>query len=413
MVAPNGINKKAFTEALLQGKSGIKKWSALEAINFKSQIGGKPEISQEYKSEHLPDFIAQKVINNAIIYACLSGLEAWKDAQLAVSPGSYDKKTGMIFGSGALSMDDFIEKKIYPIDEGNHRKLGSRSVPETMSSGGAAYLNSVLGLKGRILSNSSACITGSEAVLQGFEMIQSGKMERMLCGSTEGDGRYIWGGFDAMRVLCSDSNDNPEKGSRPMSGTSSGFVPSGGSGALVLESLEAAQARGAYIYAEILGGEANSGGQINGGSMTAQNPDAVVDCIRTAMENAGIAASDIDLISGHLTSTKGDPAEIRNWFTALELSREDFPYINTPKSMIGHCVAGAGSIELVAATLQLSEGFIHPNLNLDTVHPEIEKLISTEKIPQKSIKKEINIVIKSNFGFGDLNCCMVLKKWNN
>ncbi len=411
VVSPNGLNVEEFRDALKAGKSGIERYENLEKINFKCQIGGKPQLTQEYKDAHLPAFIANKLKNNAVIYACLSGLEAWNHAGLEIAPGSYDRKTGMIFGSGALGLDSFIDSKIYTIDQGNHRKLGSRSVPESMSSGGGAYLNSILGLRGRIFSNSSACITGSEAVLQGFEMIQSGKMERMLCGSSEGDGRYIWGGFDAMRVLVSDSNDHPENGSRPMSATSAGFVPSGGSGALVLESLEAAEARGATIYAEILGGEVNSGGQTDGGSMTAQNPEAVVDCIQTALERSEVKPNEIDLISGHLTSTKGDPYEVINWSNALNLKKEEFPYINTPKSMIGHCVAGAGSIELVACTLQLSEGFIHPNINLDTVHPEIESLVPIEKIPKALIKKDIQTVIKSNFGFGDLNCCLVLRKW--
>lgn len=412
VVSPNALGVSAFSDALKKGTSGISHWERLQEINFKCQIGGVPPVTEEYKEKILPEFIAKKIQNNAVIYACLSGLEAWSDAGLQVDPGNYDSKTGMIIGSGALGLDSFIETKIYPIDQGNHRKLGSRSVPESMSSGAGAYLNSVLGLKGRILSNSSACITGSEAILQGFELVQSGRMERMLCGSSEGDGRYIWGGFDAMRVLCSDSNDNPARGSRPLSATSSGFVPSGGSGALVLESLEAAQARGARIYAEVLGGDVNSGGQRNGGSMTAQNPDAVLACISTTLEMSGIAPSEIDLICGHLTSTKGDPVEIKNWKDALGLGGDDFPYINTPKSMIGHCVAGAGSIELVASTLQLHEGFIHPNINAEEIHPEIRELISVKKIPTTLIEKEINTVIKANFGFGDLNCCLILKKYN-
>lgn len=413
IISPNALGIDAFAEALKNGKSGIRHWENLKAINFKCQIGGVPFITDEYKEKHLPEFIAKKIENRAVIYACLAGLEAWKNAGLEVAPGTYSNKTGMIIGTGALGLDSFIETKIYPIDEGNHRKLGSRSVPESMSSGAGAYLNSVLGLRGRIFSNSSACITGSESVLQGFEMIQSGKMERMLCGSTEGDGRYIWGGFDAMRVLCSDSNDNPTKGSRPMSASSSGFVPSGGSGMLVLESLEAAQARGARVYAEILGADVNSGGQRNGGSMTAQNSEAVLECVNSTIEKAQIQPDEIDLISGHLTSTKGDPSEIKNWKEALNLENGQFPYINTPKSMIGHCVAGAGSIELIASTLQLDQGFIHPNINLEQVHPKIQELIPLEKIPTKLIEKEIKTVIKANFGFGDLNCCLVLRKWVN
>lgn len=395
----------------MTGKSGIQHWANLADINLKCQLGGKPPITQEYKNERLPSFIAQKLKNSGVIYACLSGLEAWNDAGLEVAPGSYDRQSGMIMGSGALALDSYMGPNIRMVDEGNHRRVGSRSVPESMSSGAGAYLNSILGLRGRIFTNSSACITGSESILQGFEMIQSGRMNRMLCGSTEGDGRYIWAGFDSMRVLCTDSNDRPEYGSRPMSASSCGFVPSGGSGALVLESLEEAERRGAKIYAEILGGEVNSGGQHNGGTMTAQNPEAVVDCIQTALSNAGVAASEIDLISGHLTSTRGDPYEIKNWVDALNLSKEAFPFINTPKSMIGHCVAGAGSIETIACILQLSNDYIHENLNLDEIHPEITALVNQDKIPTHRVNKEMKTVIKSNFGFGDLNCCLVLRKF--
>ncbi len=261
VVSPNALGTSDFKSALQEGRSGIQHWEGLKEMNFKSQSGGKPPSTEEYKLENLPEFIARKISNNAVIYACLSGLEAWKDAGLSPNEEKVNPNEGTIIGSGALAMDSFIDSKIYPIDQGNHRRLGSRTIPESMSSGAAAYLNSIIGFGGRVLSNSSACITGSEAVLQGFELIRSGKMDRMLCGSTEGDGRYIWAGFDAMRVLCSDSNEDPEKGSRPLSATSSGFVPGGGSGALVLESLESAQERGAKIYAEVLGGEVNTGGK--------------------------------------------------------------------------------------------------------------------------------------------------------
>ena len=324
-----------------------------------------------------------------------------------------DFTAGMIFGAGDLSFDSFINREFpaYPIDNGDSRRLGSRTISECMNSGGAAYLNSILGLGNRIQSNSSACITGSEAVLMGYEYLSQGRADKMICGSTEGDGRYIWAAFDAMRVLCSNSNDNPEFGSRPMSDSSSGFVPSGGSGALVLETLESAKARGVKIYGEILGGHVNSGGQRSGGTMTAANPEAVVDCITRAMDSAGISPDEIDLINGHLTSTKGDPAEIRNWVKALGRSGKDFPLINTPKSMIGHSVAGAGSVELVASVLQLSKDFVHANLNVENIHPEILSEIFGGCIPTSCQSKEVNTVIKANFGFGDLNCALVLRKY--
>ncbi|MEQ9022579.1 MAG: beta-ketoacyl synthase N-terminal-like domain-containing protein, partial [Pseudomonadales bacterium] len=146
-----------------------------------------------------------------ILYAMLSGVEAWKDAGLEPNTEERDFNSGMIFGAGDLSFDSFINREFpsYPIDNGESRRLGSRTLSECMNSGAAAYLNSILGLGNRIQSNSSACITGSEAVLMGYEYLADGKADKMICGSTEGDGRYIWAAFDAMRVLCSDSNDNP------------------------------------------------------------------------------------------------------------------------------------------------------------------------------------------------------------
>jgi 3-oxoacyl-(acyl-carrier-protein) synthase len=359
--------------------------------------------------------IAQKIMNKGILYACLAGVEAWKDAGLERNKVQPDFDSGMVMGAGDLSFDSYRkgEYPFYLVDRGESRKLGSRIVSESMNSGGAAYLNSILGLGNRILSNSSACITGSEAVLLGYEHIALGKAKRMLCGSTEGDGRYIWSAFDAMRVLCADSNDQPDKGSRPMSHNSAGFVPSGGSGALVLESLDSAIARGANIYAEILGGHVNSGGLRDGGSMTAPNPGAVVQCITKALENAEIAAEEIDLINGHLTSTMGDPLEIKCWKDALKLNEQDFPLVNTPKSMIGHGIAGAGSIELVGSLLQMDQGFVHANFNLteDSIHPKIADQIPIEKIPLTTFDHEVNTIVKANFGFGDINCCLVLRKF--
>ena len=181
-----------------------------------------------------------------------------------------------------------------------------------------------------------------------------------------------------------------------MSSTSSGFVPSGGSGALLIETLESAQNRGAKIYAEILGGHTNSGGQRGTGTMTAPNSEAVVRCMKSAIESAGIRPDEIDLISGHLTSTKGDPIEIENWVKALGRRGENFPMVNAPKSMIGHSIAGAGSIELVACVLQMENNFIHPSLNTEEIHPKILSEIFRGCIPQHCLKQEVNTIVKAN-----------------
>jgi 3-oxoacyl-(acyl-carrier-protein) synthase len=196
-----------------------------------------------------------------------------------------------------------------------------------------------------------------------------------------------------------------------MSASAAGFVPGSGAGALVLEDLESALKRGATIYCEILGGNMNSGGQRGLGTMTAPNPIAVQKCIKTAIENAGIHANDIDAVNGHLTATSKDSLEIQNWSEALNRKGVDFPYINSLKSMVGHCLSAAGSIESVASVLQLHQGFIFPNINCEDLNAEITAIVDPSRIPKKLIEKELNIVAKASFGFGDVNGCVIFKKF--
>ena len=172
-----------------------------------------------------------------------------------------------------------------------------------MGSGVSARVSGLLALGNQVTSNSSACSTGAEAVVEGYQRIQAGLAERMLCGGTEGSSHYTWGGFDSMRVLCRKFNDEPEKASRPLSASAAGFVPGSGAGILHLESLESAESRGARIYAEVLGGALNCGGHRSGGSMTAPNPVGVQRCIREAVGAAGIQPHEIDAINGHLTAS--------------------------------------------------------------------------------------------------------------
>ena len=280
-----------------------------------------------------------------------------------------------------------------------------------MASGVSAYLGGILGLGNQVTTNSSACTTGTEAILMGFDRIKSGRAKRMIVGSTSDHGAYLWGGFDAMRVLTYKHNESPENGSRPMSASASGFVPGSGAGALVIESLESALERGAKIYAELLGGEVNSGGQRNEGTMTAPNSEAVQRCIKNALENSSVEANEIDTINGHLTATSKDFTEIDNWSKALNLKGDDFPYINSLKSMVGHCLSASGAIESVACVLQIHHNFIFPNINCEDLNEEIKAVISEDKIPQLTIKQEVNVVAKASFGFGDVNGCIIFKKF--
>jgi 3-oxoacyl-[acyl-carrier-protein] synthase-1 len=411
VVAPNGVGLDNFSSALKKGLSGIRHFSDLEGLNFSCQIGGRPEVSEELKRQYFSDLQLRGFNSSGILYGCMAGIDAWKDAGLAIdSDGRPDFDTGIIFGTGTSGVDKFREA-IYKVDDGQVRRLGSTVVLQTMASGVSAFLGGMLGVGNQVTTNSSACSTGTEAVLMGYDRIASGRARRMLVGSCSDHGPYVWGGFDAMRVMTYKFNKDPEKGSRPMSASASGFVPGSGAGALMLESLESARQRGTSIYAEVLGGAVNSGGQRQGGTLTAPNSEAVQTCIRQALHQAQVQPEEVDLINGHLTATSKDPVEIENWATALHRYGKDFPYINATKSVIGHCLAAAGAIESVATVLQLHEQFVAPNVNCEDLHPAINELISQCSVPFTKVNTSLGLAVKASFGFGDVNACVLFKKF--
>jgi 3-oxoacyl-(acyl-carrier-protein) synthase len=232
----------------------------------------------------------------------------------------------------------------------------------------------------------------------------------MLCGGVEAASHYIWAGFDSMRVLCRDFNDEPEKASRPLSASAGGFVPGAGAGILVLEALESAQARGAAIYAEVLGSGINCGGHRGGGSMTSPNPESVRRCIALALRDAGTDVSEVDAINGHLTATGADASEVASWAAALQREPGDLPGITATKSLVGHTLGAAGAVESVASVLMLRGGFLHPCLNSEDVHPEIQAYAAS--IPHcVQEKPDLRIIVKAAFGFGDVNAALVFRKW--
>ena len=407
--APNGVGLTDFTQALLDGKSGIRHQPNLEKLGFGCQVAGEPLVKDNLINSYFTPLERRGLNASGIVYGVIAGVDAWNDAGLVkntTNEPSWDR--GIVFGTGILGVDKFREA-IHLIDEGNVRRLGSTSVIQTMASGISAYLGGMLGCGNQVTTNSAACTTGTEGIIMAYDRISQGKAEIMLTGSCSDSGPYVWGGFDAMRILPRGYNNDPAKASRPMSATASGFIPGSGAGALVLESLESAQERGAHIYAEVLGGEINSGGQVGEGSMTAPNSLAVQRCIKNAVVNAGIEASDIDVINGHLTATSKDSLEIENWSVALNRKGTNFPLINSFKGAVGHCLAAAGSIECVAAILQFKEQVVFKNINCEDVHPQITELIADSCIPRKTLEHAPSIIAKASFGFGDVNACVIFK----
>jgi 3-oxoacyl-(acyl-carrier-protein) synthase len=412
VVAPNGVGLGDFEAALREGRSGIRTVEKLRELGFGCTVAGIPQgVDEAVGRTFAPDEIL--AMNSNIKHCSLAAVEAWTDAGLArPNPGDerVDWTSGAILGTGIGGMDTIGESVVPLTDAGKVRRLGSTSVEKVMASGISARVSGLLALGNQVTTNSSACSTGTEAIVEGLERIRGGRAERMLCGGSEGASHYIWAGFDSMRVLCRTSNDAPEKASRPMSASAAGFVPGAGAGALLLESLESAQDRGARIYAEVLGGAINCGGHRGGGSMTAPNPNGVVRCVRAAIADAGIQALDVDAISGHLTATGADPREIESWAKALEVAPADFPPIVSTKSMIGHTLGAAGAVESVAAVLMIARRFLHPSINCEDVHPEIAPYAA--RVPHEMRPMpELRTLIKAGFGFGDVNACVVFRRF--
>jgi len=413
VVAANAHGLTDFEAALREGRSGIRFHEKLRDLGFACQVGGIPQISDETKKSYFSDD-ALMAMNSNMIFSSIAGIDAWRDASLAVpvdGDDSVDWETGAIIGTGVGGVDTLGDFVVPRVNEGKVRRLGSTTVEQTMSSSVSARLAGFLALGNQVTTNSSACTTGTEAIVNAFFHLRQGRAKRMLAGGSEGSSHYIWAGFDAMRVLSKNFNDQPEKASRPMSASSGGFVPSSGAGIMLLETLESATARGARIYAEVLGGHVNCGGQRMGGSMTAPNPEGVVRCVRAALAAAEIEPEQVDLVNGHLTATMADVAEVRNWARALERKPSEMPYLQSTKSMIGHGLGSAGGIECVASVLELHRGFIHGSINCDDLNPELAEFAS--RIPHATISTDAQVLAKASFGFGDVNGCVIFKKWEN
>ena len=412
IVAPNAIGLAAYRRALCEGASGISFSPKMKELDLGCQVAGVPQISDQVVQTYGGSDLFRHS-NSSMKYSVIASLECWRDAgmHLPASDSSTDWNTAAIIGTCVGGIDTIGDFVVPETNAGRARRLGSSAAERTMGSCMSAYVGGQLGLGGQVTTNSSACATGTEAIVNAYWMIREGRIGRVLAGSSEGAAVYLWACLDAMRVTMRKSNDCPRSASRPLSTTAGGLVPSGGAGILMLENMASAQSRKARIYAEVLGGHSNAGGQRNGGSITASNPEGVVRCVQEALDVARTNPSEIDYINGHLTGTGGDTREIRCLASALQRPLRDMPWVNSTKSMIGHGLGASGSMECVAAVLQLAHGFIHPSLNCEDFHPDIADL--APKVPQVSIQAPCRLALKTSFGFGDVNSCVVLRRWDD
>ncbi len=411
VVAPNGVNVAEFNNALLQGTSGLHHIPQMEAWGMGCQVAGYPaNFNESILKNYITPGTHKSLRSSNVQYALAATIEAWHNAELTINNNTVDVHTGCVYGSGICDVDH-LRYAINMVESDKGLQLGARHIEQLMASGCSGYIGGLLGLGNMVTANSSACSTGTEAIVMAYQHIKYGNATRMVAGSSEASSPYMWSVFDAMRVLNRNHNNQPAQASRPMNSDSAGFIPGSGAATLILEELETALARNAPIIAEIKSGTINSGGQRNGGTMTAPSAIGVIDCITNTLQQAAILPHQIDLICGHLTGTFADKLEIQNWATALQLKGNEFPKINTLKSLTGHCISAAGAIECVAALLQLQHGYIHANYNCATLQPDITNTIASSCIPLQVQQHTINTIIKANFGFGDVNSCIIFNKY--
>jgi 3-oxoacyl-(acyl-carrier-protein) synthase len=390
------------TESGEQGRSGIRFDPRLAELNFTCQVAGIPAvedtaIGMAFTAEQ------RRAMNSCMLFAGMAAIECWKDAGFNCPSQNPEVQwdCGAIFGNGIGGMDTIAAQVVPLANSGNLRRLGSTAAEQVMASYVSALIGGLFGLGNNVTTNSAACATGTEAVVAAFRYIRAGGAARMIAGSAEGYSLYTSACFDAMRVTSRGWNAAPDRASRPLSASAAG--------ALLLENRDAAIRRGARIYAEVLGAHVNCGGQRGGGSITASNPEGAQRCIREALTDARIQPGEITYVNGHLTATRADVSEINNLSCALGRDLPSLPLINSTKSMIGHGLGAAGSMECVATVLQLYHSFVHPSLNCEDLHPDL--LPAASKIPRSFAPANLPFALKTSFGFGDVNACVVFGRY--
>lgn len=410
VVTPGATGLPAFEALLRAGRSSVAFDPRLEALQFSCRVSGQCHLTSDDLARALTPLEQRRLTSSGLRFALLAGEEALQMSGLPRGLTEPDVRRSVVFGGSIPSMD-VLRDAFALTDAGKVRKLGSSTVELQMPSTPAAHLAARFGAGGAVTSNAAACATGTEALILGYQRILRDEADVVLVGSTEAESPHLWAGFDALRVLSHKYNTDPERASRPLSASANGFVPAGGAAALVLERWSSAVARGAPIWCEVLGGTVNCGAQLQGGSLTAQNPNAARRCVRDALLHAGVQPSDVDAISGHLTATAADPAEVACWSDVLERRGDTFPLLNAPKSLWGHALSASGAIEVVACAVQLRQGFLHASLNCEDLHPAVlDRVNPANVVRHPTVPARLRVIAKSSFGFGDVNACALLRQ---
>ena len=393
IVSSLGNNASEVTDSLRNGKSGITYNATQEEIGMRSWVSGKPDIDL---SEHI-DRKQWRFMGDAAGYAFLSMEQAIADSGLTPEQVS-NVRTGIIAGSGGASSASQVEAADI-LRERGLRRVGPYRVTQTMGSTVSACLATPFQIKGVNYSISSACSTSAHCIGNAMEQIQLGKQDVVFAGGGEELDWSLSCLFDAMGALSTKYNETPDRASRAYDADRDGFVIAGGGGMLVLESLEHAQARGAKIYAELVGYGATSDGH----DMVAPSGEGAVRCMQQAMATV---EGEIDYINAHGTSTPaGDIQELK---AVREVFGGSTPAIASTKSLSGHSLGAAGVQEAIYSLLMMENDFIAASANVESLDEGAEGMDVVQE-PRSDVC--LNRVMSNSFGFGGTNATLVFERF--
>lgn len=390
-----GNDKQTVLDSLKAGTSGIKFQEEYKEHGFRSHLAGSIDIDLK---ENI-DRKALRFMGDAAAYAYISMKQAIEDSGLNDEQVS-NERAGIIMGSGGASSKNLIEAADIIRTKGMKR-VGPYRVTQTMGSTTSACLATPFKIKGVNYSISSACATSAHCIGNAMELIQLGKQDVVFAGGGEEEHWTMTALFDAMGALSTKYNDTPEKASRAYDADRDGFVIAGGGGCLVLEELEYAKARGAKIYAEVVGYGATSDGY----DMVAPSGEGAARCMRQATANVSGA---IDYINSHGTSTPvGDLAELG---AIREVFGDNTPAISSTKSLTGHSLGATGAQEAIYSLLMMENDFICASANIENLD---EKAAGMKIITERQDNVTLNRIMSNSFGFGGTNASLVFERYSD
>jgi 3-oxoacyl-[acyl-carrier-protein] synthase II len=415
LVSPLAAGREASWERLVAGKSGLKKVDIFDTSDLACKIGGQmpwvtgrgggsPDDPASFNPEKTMSPKEQRRVDEFILYGMAAADEAIADS--GWKPESYEDrcKTGVLIGSGIGGLATIAQTAV-ELHEKGPRKVSPFFIPSALINLASGQISIKYGFKGPNHAVVTACATGAHAIGDSTRLIQLGDADVMIAGGTEASiCRIGYAGFIACRAMSTGFNDTPEKASRPYDKDRDGFVMGEGAGIVVLEEYEHAKARGAKIYAEVVGYG------LTGDAFHITTPDETGDggerAMRTALQRSGLDASEIDYVNAHGTSTPaGDEIEVRAVERVLG-NAASTTHLSSTKSSTGHLLGAAGSVEAIFCILAMRDSIVPPTLNLD--NPSFETPINLT--PHKAVKKPIRAALSNSFGFGGTNAALVLKQ---